>query len=169
MYLGLCVYILTVERNRIVVNYFTKNLIVLCLILLFGCSKAEKNLAEHAYHKAQILQEAEPIIAALNTLVLLEPDIYKGKLYSAQQAFEQLLAAETYLTESNFYLAYLAAHDSYRKLPTIDSKIILIKTGLKLRHLIYVQENLVNAFHDLPKAIPETLLKYETQAVVDWD
>jgi len=114
----------------------------LSLLVLAGCSRFEQNQAENSYQKAQTSQDSQLILAALNTLVKIDPATYQSKLNSAQMAISQLKKAQSYMAEGDFYLAYLASHESYRALPTKKSKAILIKAGIKLRYLVDVNTRL---------------------------
>lgn len=82
-------------------------------------------LAEKSYREALSTQMSKPIIASLKTLTLLDPGKYQEKLSSAEKAITELQKAKYYMVESNFYLAYLVSHKSYRTLPTKESKIHL--------------------------------------------
>ncbi len=149
---------------RIVQTFF-----ILSFLLLVGCSRLDLHLAEKAYAQAKTTKQAEPIIVALSTLAMLAPELYQSKLNSAQMALVELQKAKSYMAESNFYLAYLASHMSYRTLPTKESKSVLIQVGRKLRYLLNVQANIVKSFQYLPKSIPALLSKYKNKPAVEWD
>jgi len=73
------------------------------------------------------------------------------------------------MAEGDLYIAYLASHESYRALPTIESKTTLIEIGTKLRYVIDVNTNVVASFESLPQKIPDLLLKYQNLPVLEWD
>lgn len=126
-------------------------------------------LAEKSYREALSTQMSKPIIASLKTLTLLDPGKYQEKLSLAEKAITELQKAKYYMVESNFYLAYLVSHKSYRTLPTKESKNTLINSGLKLRYVVSVQANIVKSFQYLPKKIPELLSKYQRLPILEWD
>lgn len=147
------------------VQYF----LILSLLLLVGCSRIDLHLAEKQYEQAKATNQAEPIIAALSTLAMLAPEVYQAKLNLAQTAVIKLHEAKLYIANSNYYLAFIASHESYRALPTIKSKKILIKTGVKIRYLLDAQASIVKSFQHLPKSIPALLSKYENKPALEWD
>ncbi|WP_019029164.1 hypothetical protein [Colwellia piezophila] len=144
-------------------------ILILSLLCLAGCSRIDLHLAENAYAEAKATKQAKPIIAALNTLTMLAPEVYQAKLNSAQMAVINLQRAKSYIAKNNYYLAFIASHESYRALPTIKSKKILIKTGVKIRYLLDAQAGIVKSFQNLPKSIPALLSKYENKPALEWD
>ncbi|KGJ97306.1 hypothetical protein [Colwellia psychrerythraea] len=111
----------------------------------------------------------EPIIAILETLAVLEPEVYQIKLKTAQMALVKLQEAQSYMAKGNFYLAYLASHKSYRIIPTGESKKILIKTESMLSYAVGVHTNIGKSFQYLPEKIPELLSKYQNLPILEWD
>ena len=146
-----------------------KNLLITLLVLLTACSPIELYQAENIYQEAKATKNEKLIIASLQSLVMLDPQRYQGKLDKANLAVLELQKANALVTENNLYEAYLASHASYRQLPTIASKAVLIKVGGELRYLLDVHSNVVKSFELLPTSLAAVISKYQNQPVLEWD
>lgn len=151
------------------INNCSKLFLSFSILLLTGCSKVDLHFAEKAYQEAKSTQNSKATITALTTLAALSPEEYQGQLDSAKIAITQLQQAKLYLAESNYYLAYLNGHSSYRTFPTKESKAVLLEAGAKIRFVVDVQANIVKSFTHLPKSITKVLVKYQNQPVLEWD
>ena len=139
------------------------------VICLSACSPVALYQAENAYEAAKVSKSEKLILAALKSLATLDPLLYQSKFDDAKSASLELQQAKVLLAEQNIYPAYLAAHNSYRKLPTKESKEVLLKVGGQLKYLLEVQSNIIKSFDSLPTSISGLLSTYENQSVLEWD
>ena len=139
------------------------------LLFLSGCNKIELYYAEKAYSEAIHTQEFKPVLTVLKKLAVLQPQNYKSKLEAAEVAIIQFEDAHKYLEKGDYYLAYIASHDSYRTIPTKLGKKILLKRGEKLSYVTDAQLDIAKSFDSLPKAILTITEKYQQQPVLEWD
>lgn len=149
---------------------FTKKnkVISICFLFLIGCSSEEYSDAMHSYQEAKSTSHISSLVASLEVLARLNPDKYIPELTIAKSAQLQLLQAQKYLEQDNYYEAYLSSHDSFRKLYTVDSKEILKKSGVVLLPILKAQGTLSKSYLNLP-LLSERLLSFSAVPVTDWD
>ncbi|NQY64049.1 MAG: hypothetical protein HRT38_10020 [Alteromonadaceae bacterium] len=138
-------------------------------ILLLGCSSAEYNEAINSYQQAKATHQLTPVVKALKKLAKLKPKEFQHQFINAQSAQVKLNEAQQHLTDKEFYLAYLASHDSYRQLYSNESKAILIKSGKKLFPVLKVQTNIEKSLQQTQKQLSQTLTNYQKSPIDDWN
>ncbi|MFT5294679.1 MAG: hypothetical protein ACI9YH_000687 [Colwellia sp.] len=146
-----------------------KNKVIsMCFLFLIGCSSEEYSDAMHSYQQAKSTSHISSLVASLEVLARLNPEKYFPELTIAKSAQLQLLQAQRYLKQENYYEAYLSSHNSFRQLYTVDSKEILKKSGVVLLPILKAQGVISKSYLNLP-LLPEKLLSFSAVPVTEWD
>lgn len=142
---------------------------LMAFILLISCSSAEYNEALLTYEQAQKSHKLSELVSALKKLAELKPQQYQEQLTIAEQAQIKLTQAHEYLAQEDDYLAYLSSHDSYRSLPSIESKDVLVKSGKKLITLLKIKRLIDDSHRDHSLMRTALYEKYHNLPINDWD
>jgi hypothetical protein len=144
-------------------------LLVISLLLLTSCSSAEHQEALRLYKIAKVNKNIHQLTTALSTLAKLAPEEYQAEFTKAAKAKNQLEQAQQAQTQGNDYAAYLASHDSYRSVPSNDSKKILIGSGKALLPILKAQLAIDKSFQYRPKQLTALFETYSQLPISKWD
>jgi hypothetical protein len=144
-------------------------LLVILLLLLTSCSSAEHQEALRLYEIAKANKNITQLTTALTTLAKLAPEEYQAEFIKVAEAKKRLEQAQHAKNQDNNYLAYLASHDSYRSLPSGESKKILISSGKALLPILKAQLAIDKSFQYRPKQLTTLFEKYSLLPVSNWD
>lgn len=153
--------------------YKVLNYKIICILLLFfsltSCSTAEYKEAILSYEEAQKTHILPHLVLALRKLAQIKPQKYDKKLAVAEKAQSQLRQAQMYYTQNDIYSAYLLSHDSYRNLPSIENKELLIESGKKLFTLLRVEMSIEDSYQNRPLLLTEFFNNYRDLDVEKWN
>ena len=144
-------------------------LLVISLLLLTSCSSAEHQEALRLYEIAKANKNIHQLTSALSTLAKLAPEEYQAEFTKVAKAKKQLEQAQHAQTQGNDYAAYLASHDSYRSVPSSDSKKILISSGKRLLPILKTQLAIDKSFQYRPKKLTTLFETYSQLPITHWD
>lgn len=146
-----------------------KILLAISLVLLVSCSSAEYTEALRLYELAKSNKNIHQLATALSALTKLAPEEYQAEFSKVTKAKKLLEQAKHSQAQGNHYLAYLASHDSYRSVPSINSKKILISSGKALLPILKAELAIDKSFQHRPKQLTTLFKAYSQLAVSDWD
>lgn len=144
-------------------------LLVISLLLITSCTSAEHKEALRLYQSAISSKNIHQRATALTTLAKLAPEKYQAELTKVKKAKALLLQAQQYQAQNDDYSAYLSSHASYRSIPSVDGKKILVSTGKVLLPFLKAQLNIDKYFQFLPKKLTPLFNKYSELPVSNWD
>ena len=144
-------------------------LLVISLLLITSCTSAEHKEALRIYELAKSSKDIQQLTIALNTLAQLAPEKYQAELAKAQKAKKLLEQAQQHQTQGDDYSAYLSSHESYRSIPSFDSKQILLSSGKVLLPLLKAQLSIDKSFQYRPKQLKQLLKQYSEHPAEHWD
>jgi hypothetical protein len=146
-----------------------KLLVIALSVINFACTPTKRELAFNDYQQAINEKNLPRVISTLTTLTNVEPEKYQTELNRFKQADEDLNNAEVHLKNSNFYLAYLSAHDSFHNFPSPKSKVILLTSGKVILKILRAESALNKYTETIPTSLKETVLSYSDIRTTDWD
>jgi len=148
---------------------YYKLFVIILSAINFACTPTKHELALNDYQQAIDEKNLPRVISTLTTLTKVAPEKYQVELNRLKQADEQLKSAEIHLKNSNFYLAYLSAHDSFHSFPSPQSKVVLLTSGNVMLKILRAESALKKYTETIPKSLKETVLSYSDIKVTDWD
>ena len=147
-----------------------KNLVlVISLLLLTSCSSAEYKEALRLYELAQSSKNIHQLTNALSTLAKIAPETYQAEFIKVESAKKQLEQAQNFQAKGDNYSAYLTSHDSYRSVPSADSKKILISSGKTLFPFLKAQFSIDKSFQRRPQDLTALFKKYNELPIKQWN
>ncbi len=148
-------------------NY--KLFIIILSVINFACTPTKHELALNDYQQAIDEKNLPRVISTLTSLTNLAPEKYQEDLNRFKKADEELNNAKHHLKNSNFYLAYLCAHDSFHNFPSPENKVVLITSGKVMLKILRAESALKEYTKTIPTSLKETVLSYNDIKVSDWD
>lgn len=143
-------------------------IVLLCSLSFLGCSSDQYQQAKQSYLQAKSTHQINQLITALTDLAKIAPEEYAAHLFKANQAKIKLLEAQKHIKQNDYYLAYLASHDSLQQMYSIESKKILRKSGTALLPLLKAKESIDKSYQHHPLALA-SLSRYKELPTLDWD
>lgn len=144
-------------------------IIIVIAILLFSCSSPEYTEAINTYEQAKKDHNITKMVAALEILARLAPKEFQTTLDDTQSAQQKINIAKRHLNDGNYYLAYIASHESYRNIPSLDSRKILIETGKLLAPLLQAQLEIEKAYEYRPLTLIDEYKRYSSSSIYSWN
>lgn len=144
-------------------------LLVISLLLITSCTSAEHKEALRLYELARSSKDIQQLTIALNTLAQLAPEKYQAELAKAQKAKKLLEQAQQHQTQGDDYSAYLSSHESYRSIPSFDSKQILLSSGKVLLPLLKAQLSIDKSLNIHTNTFQQEIDKYNYLPIRDWN
>jgi hypothetical protein len=139
------------------------------IFFLLSCTPSEYSKALESYEKAKLSHSLPSLIASLKILVKFEPDDYQSELTKNLKLVESLNKAKMYMTDNNYYQAYLNSHDVYRQSLDSKTKELLIASGKKLTAIIKAQNNIEVYFNNHSDNLSKNLTKFAKSPVISWN
>lgn len=145
-----------------------KIITILCFIFIWGCSSDELIQAEQTYLKAKSTHQINQILTSLQVLTKLAPKKYKPLLEKATQAKNKLQTSKKYIEQKNYYLAYLASHDSLQHMYSIEGRAALEESGNVFAPLLKAKKRL-NKYYQHHPLDAASLASYQKSPTLDWN
>jgi hypothetical protein len=142
---------------------------IIFISFISACSPSKESMTLEKYNQAINKGNIEDVIVTLEQLAVIDNTEYQKILTEAKLAKNQLNKALQSFNENDFSTAYLASHASYRKLPLIENKRLLVLTGEKLIPLLQAQLKIEESFKLTPKVIKNKLEMFQKKPADEWD
>ena len=121
------------------------------------------------YNQAIKKGNIEDVIVTLEQLVVIDDTKYQKTLTEAKMAKVNFMKATESFKDNDIFDAYLASHFSYRTLPLLQNKSLLVLTGKKLIPLLKAQLKIEESFKLTPKSIKSNLEILQNKPANEWN
>lgn len=142
---------------------------IIILFFISACSPSKETMTLEKYNQAIKKGNIEDVIVTLEQLVVIDDTKYQKTLTEAKMAKVNFMKATESFKDNDIFDAYLASHFSYRTLPLLQNKSLLVLTGKKLIPLLKAQLKIEESFKLTPKSIKSNLEILQNKPANEWN